>query len=62
MDAIQLKYSNDYLVGQDPKFKDVENQIIEIIKNKSEKAKHYEKRNTIFGIIYWWQGMLLWKT
>lgn len=52
MDAIQLKYSNDYLVGQDPKFKDVENQIIEIINRKSEKAKHYEKRNTIFGVIY----------
>lgn len=52
MDAIQLKYSNNYLVGQEPKLKDVEDQIIEILNRKSEKAKHYEKRNTIFGAIY----------
>lgn len=42
MDTIQLKYNESYLAGQDPKFKDVENQIIKIIKNKDEKSKHYE--------------------
>lgn len=52
MNVIQLQYNEFYLPGQEPKFKDVENQIINIIRNKDKKSANYEKRYTIFRIVY----------
>ena len=47
-DIIQLKYNEDYDIGESPQFRDVENQILDIIETKNNKSKYYQKRYTIF--------------
>ena len=50
--TLQLKYNEYYNIGESPKFKDVENQILNIIETRNNKSKHYEKRYKILRIIY----------
>ena len=43
MNTIQLKYNDNYDMGEAPQFKDVENQILDIIETKNKKSFNYKK-------------------